>query len=56
MLITAIGLYSCCKQFKQTLTLKTTEIMKKRKLLLIGLLIWNINSVLGQSCGTPHPI
>lgn len=30
--------------------------MKKRKLLLIGLLIWNINSILGQSCGTPHPI
>lgn len=30
--------------------------MKKRKLLLIGLLVWNINSVLGQSCGTPHPI
>jgi hypothetical protein len=30
--------------------------MKKRKLLLIGLLIWNFNSVLSQSCGTPHPI
>lgn len=30
--------------------------MKKRKLLLIGLFIWNINSVIGQSCGTPHPI
>jgi len=30
--------------------------MKKRKLFLIGILIWNFNSVLGQSCGTPHPI
>ena len=30
--------------------------MKKRKLLLIGLLIWNVSSVLGQSCGTPHPV
>lgn len=30
--------------------------MKKRKLLLIGILIWNLNSVFGQVCGTPHPI
>ena len=30
--------------------------MKKRKLILIGLLIWHFNSVFGQSCGTPHPI
>jgi hypothetical protein len=29
--------------------------MKKRKLLLIGILIWNLNSVFGQVCGTPHP-
>lgn len=30
--------------------------MKKRRLFLIGILIWNFNSVFGQSCGTPHPI
>ncbi|MGY0408443.1 MAG: hypothetical protein ACWIPJ_08835 [Polaribacter sp.] len=30
--------------------------MKKRNLILIGILIWNFNSVFGQSCGTPHPI
>ncbi len=30
--------------------------MKKRQLILIGLLIWNFTSVLGQSCGTPHPV
>jgi hypothetical protein len=29
--------------------------MKKRKLLLIGVLIWNFNSLFGQSCGTPMP-
>ena len=28
----------------------------KTKLILIGLLIWNSISVLGQSCGTPNPI
>lgn len=27
----------------------------KRKLLLIGILIWNFNSVFGQICGTPNP-
>ena len=30
--------------------------MGKRKLFLIGLLIWNFSSVCGQECGTPHPI
>ena len=30
--------------------------MKNKKLLLIGILIWNLNSVFGQVCGTPHPI
>ena len=29
--------------------------MKKRKLLLIGILIWNFTSIFGQSCGTPIP-
>ena len=28
--------------------------MKKRKLILIGLLIWNFNSVFGQICGTSY--
>lgn len=27
----------------------------KRKLLIIGLLFWNLNSVFAQLCGTPHP-
>lgn len=27
----------------------------KTKLFLIGLLLWNFNSVFGQICGTPHP-
>jgi len=27
----------------------------KRKLILIGILIWNINSAFGQICGTSHP-
>lgn len=30
--------------------------MKKRKLILIGLLIWNLNSVFGQICGTSHTL
>lgn len=29
--------------------------MKKRQLILIGILIWNFSYVLGQSCGTPIP-
>jgi len=28
----------------------------KRKLLIIGFLIWNINPLFAQLCGTPHPI
>lgn len=28
----------------------------KRNFLLIGILIWNINSIFAQICGTPHPV